>query len=135
MAMMLIASLPSVLKTRPAMPGVPAIFSPTAATMATLRFTLMCSRSCWCTSSYSASRKRLFGARRVGGLHHEADAVLRGRLRNHQDIGVHRSARRENARGDVRHADDAGAGDGNHGDVARRRDGFHALRRGAHRCA
>src|SRR5882672_5235383 len=56
MAIILIPSLPIVLKTRPAMPGVPAMFSPTAATTATFRLTVTCSSSWWWTSSYNASR-------------------------------------------------------------------------------
>jgi len=43
MAMMLTPSRPSVLKVRPAIPGVPRMFSPTAATIAMLGSTVMCS--------------------------------------------------------------------------------------------
>jgi len=73
--------------------------------------------------------QRLLRAYSVGGLHDEADAILRGRLRDHHDVCAkpkpwpqYAAAMSGTPMMPVRH--------GNQCNVARRRDGLHALRRG-----
>ncbi len=76
MAIRLIASLPKVLKTRPAMPGEPAIFSPTAATMADVSVHLDVFEVVLVHIIVERVAQRFFCARGIGGLHNEADTIL-----------------------------------------------------------